>query len=111
VLVIGVNTDESVRRLKGPTRPVNSTLERCRVLAGLSCVDFVTPFGENNPIPLIHHVRPDVYVKGGDYTRETLPEAEVVESYGGALQIVPYIANHSTTGVIERIRKLNTAEQ
>lgn len=104
ILVIGVNTDESVRRLKGPERPVNALLERCRVLAGLSCVDFVTQFGDENPINLIHFVRPDVYVKGGDYTRETLPEAEVVERYGGALRIVPYIADHSTSGVIERIR-------
>ena len=107
ILVIGVNTDESVKRLKGPTRPINNVIERSRVLAGLSCVDFIVPFGENNPINLIHHVRPNVYVKGGDYTRETLPESEVVESYGGELRIVPYIENHSTTGVIERIRKLN----
>jgi D-beta-D-heptose 7-phosphate kinase / D-beta-D-heptose 1-phosphate adenosyltransferase len=110
LLVIGVNTDESVRRLKGPTRPVNTMLERCRVLAGLSCVDFVVPFGEHNPIELIKVVRPDIYAKGGDYTRETLPEAEVVEGLGGELRIVPYIANHSTTSVIERIRKL-TPEQ
>lgn len=107
VLVIGVNTDESVRALKGPQRPVNALIERCRVLAGLSCVDLVSPFGGQNPIPLIHHVRPDVYVKGGDYTRETLPEAAVVEGYGGRLELVPYIANHSTTGVIERIRSLD----
>jgi len=104
ILVIGVNTDESVRQLKGPERPVNTLLERCRVLAGLSCVDFVTQFNDVNPINLIHVVRPDVYVKGGDYTRETLPEAEVVERYGGVLQIVPYIADHSTSSVIERIR-------
>jgi D-beta-D-heptose 7-phosphate kinase/D-beta-D-heptose 1-phosphate adenosyltransferase len=104
ILVIGVNTDESVRRLKGPTRPVNGLLERCRVLAGLSCVDFVVPFGENNPINLVHYVRPDIYVKGGDYTRETLPETAVVESYGGELRLVPYIANHSTSGVIEKIK-------
>lgn len=104
ILVVGVNADESVRRLKGPTRPVNHLLERCRVLAGLSCVDLVAPFAENDPTGLIHHVRPDVYVKGGDYTRETLPEAGVVESYGGELRLVEYIADHSTTGVIERIR-------
>jgi D-beta-D-heptose 7-phosphate kinase / D-beta-D-heptose 1-phosphate adenosyltransferase len=110
ILVIGVNTDESVRRLKGPTRPINGLIERCRVLAGLSCVDFVVPFGEDNPINLVHHVRPDVYVKGGDYTRETLPEAAVVESYGGELRLVAYIANHSTTGVIERIRKMDGAK-
>ncbi len=107
ILVIGVNSDESVQRLKGPTRPVNELMERCRVLGGLSCVDFVVPFGENNPIELIRYVRPNVYVKGGDYTRETLPEAEVVEGYGGELRLVPYIANHSTTGVIERIRKMD----
>ncbi len=106
ILVIGVNSDESVKRLKGENRPINSLIERMRVLSGLSCVDFVTSFGEDNPIDLIHFVRPDVFVKGGDYTRATLPEAEVVEGYGGRLQIVPYIAHHSTTGVIERIRTL-----
>ncbi len=106
ILVIGVNTDGSVKRLKGPTRPINELDERCRVLAGLSCVDFVVPFSEDNPIALIHHVRPDVYVKGGDYTRETLPETEVVEKYGGELRLVQYIADHSTSGVIERIRKM-----
>jgi D-beta-D-heptose 7-phosphate kinase / D-beta-D-heptose 1-phosphate adenosyltransferase len=106
ILVIGVNTDESVHRLKGPERPINSLIERCRVLAGLSCVDFVVPFGESNPINLIRVVKPDVYVKGGDYTRETLPEAEVVESFGGELRILPYQENHSTTSVIERIQSL-----
>ncbi len=107
VLVIGVNSDESVKRLKGPTRPVNHMIERMKVLSGLSCVDFVTCFTEDNPINLIHVVRPDVYVKGGDYTRETLPETEVVERYGGRLEIVNYIANHSTSGVIERIRSMD----
>jgi D-beta-D-heptose 7-phosphate kinase / D-beta-D-heptose 1-phosphate adenosyltransferase len=111
ILVIGVNTDESVHRLKGPERPINSLIERCRVLAGLSCVDYVVPFGESNPIDLIRIVKPDVYVKGGDYTRETLPEAEVVESYGGELRILPYQENHSTTGVIERIRSLKNGSK
>ena len=107
ILVIGVNSDESVKRLKGPARPINALIERCRVLSGLSCVDFVVPFSEDNPIELIHSVRPDVYVKGGDYTRETLPETEVVERYGGELRLVQYIANHSTTSVIERIRQMD----
>lgn len=111
ILVIGVNSDESVKRLKGPTRPVNHMIERMKVLAGLSCVDFVTCFTGDNPIDLIHVVRPDVYVKGGDYTRETLPESEVVERYGGRLEIVNYIANHSTTGVIERIRNMDEQVQ
>jgi D-beta-D-heptose 7-phosphate kinase/D-beta-D-heptose 1-phosphate adenosyltransferase len=104
VLVVGINADASVKRLKGPARPINGELERMRVLAGLSCVDLVSCFSEDNPINLIHIVRPDVYVKGGDYTRETLPEAEVVEQYGGALRLVTYIPDHSTTGVIEKIR-------
>jgi D-beta-D-heptose 7-phosphate kinase/D-beta-D-heptose 1-phosphate adenosyltransferase len=111
ILVVGVNSDESVKKLKGESRPINHVLERCRVLAGLSCVDFVVPFGDLNPIALIHYVKPDIYVKGGDYTRETLPEAEVVESYGGELRLVEYIANHSTTGVIERIRKMTVPKQ
>lgn len=110
ILVIGVNSDESVKRLKGPERPINNLVERCRVLAGLSCVDFVVPFKESNPINLIHSVKPAVYVKGGDYTRETLPEVEVVEGYGGEVRLVQYIENHSTTGVIERIRKLALAD-
>lgn len=105
-LVIGVNSDESVHRLKGLERPINHLMERMRVLAGLSCVDFVVPFSENTPIDLIHVIQPDIYVKGGDYRRETLPEAEIVEQYGGQLRIVPYLPDHSTTSVIERIRKL-----
>ncbi len=106
VLVIGVNTDESVKRLKGSDRPINSLEERLKVLSGLSCVDHVVPFTEDTPMNLIKAIKPDVYVKGGDYTRESLPEASVVEGLGGEVRIVPYIENHSTTGVIERIRKL-----
>jgi D-beta-D-heptose 7-phosphate kinase/D-beta-D-heptose 1-phosphate adenosyltransferase len=109
VLIIGVNTDESVKRLKGADRPINALDERSKVLAGLSCVDFVIPFDEDTPIALIEAIRPDVYVKGGDYTLETLPEAPVVAALGGTVQIVPYVENHSTTGVIERIRQLYTS--
>jgi D-beta-D-heptose 7-phosphate kinase / D-beta-D-heptose 1-phosphate adenosyltransferase len=106
ILVIGVNTDESVQRLKGPERPINSLEERLKVLSGLSCVDYVIPFDEDTPASLIESVQPDIFVKGGDYTRETLPEAEVVERFGGKLRIIPYVENHSTSGVIERIRQL-----
>lgn len=110
ILIIGVNTDESVKRLKGPDRPINALEERCKVLAGLSCVDYVVPFAENTPIHLIEAIQPDIYVKGGDYTPETLPEAPVVEGLGGEVRIVQYVENHSTTGVIQRIRQMYAAK-
>jgi D-beta-D-heptose 7-phosphate kinase/D-beta-D-heptose 1-phosphate adenosyltransferase len=104
VLIVGVNTDESVRRLKGPLRPINSLEDRAQVLAALSCVDQIVPFGENTPCELIEVIRPDVFVKGGDYTRAQLPEAPLVERYGGSVQILPYLENRSTTSMIDRIR-------
>ena len=105
ILVLGVNTDEGVQRLKGPTRPINSLKDRVQVLSGLSSVDYVTAFDEDTPVELIRAIRPDVFVKGGDYTRETLPEAALVEEMGGAVQILPYMEDHSTTGMIARIRE------
>ncbi len=104
VLVVGVNTDESIRKLKGPGRPINALEDRLQVLAALSCVDFVVPFGEPTPHELIRVVRPDVFVKGGDYTRERLPEASLVEEQGGVVRILPMVEDRSTTGMIERIR-------
>jgi D-beta-D-heptose 7-phosphate kinase/D-beta-D-heptose 1-phosphate adenosyltransferase len=106
VLIVGVNTDESVRRRKGPQRPINSLEDRLQVLAGVSSVDYVVPFGEDTPAELLAILKPDVFVKGGDYTRETLPEAQVVESYGGVVQILPYVENRSTTYMIQRIREV-----
>lgn len=110
VLIVGVNTDEGVRRLKGPARPINRLEDRLQVLAALSGVDHVTAFAEDTPINLIRAVRPDVFVKGGDYTRETLPEAPFVEELGGVVQILPYIEDRSTTGIIERIRSKPEAQ-
>lgn len=104
VLVVGVNTDESVRRLKGPERPINGLEDRCEVLEALSCVDLVVPFADPTPERLVRIVRPDVFAKGGDYTRETLPESELVESLGGTVQILPFVEDRSTTGLIERVR-------
>ena len=104
VLIVGVNSDASVRRLKGPERPINTLEDRLKVLAALSFVDHVAAFDEDSPTELIRRIRPDIYVKGGDYTRETLPEAPLVESLGGAVCILPYLAERSTTGLIERIR-------
>ena len=105
VLVVGLNSDESVGRLKGPGRPINTLEDRAEVLAALSCVDHIVPFDEDTPVALIEAVRPDVFVKGGDYTREMLPEAPVVEALGGSVHLLPYVEDRSTTGIIERIRE------
>ncbi|MBX6312692.1 MAG: D-glycero-beta-D-manno-heptose 1-phosphate adenylyltransferase [Isosphaeraceae bacterium] len=104
VLVVGVNSDDGIRRLKGPLRPINALEDRIQVLAALSCVDHIIAFDEDTPCDLIRVVRPDVFVKGGDYTRERLPEAPLVEALGGVVQILPFVADRSTTGIIERIR-------
>jgi D-beta-D-heptose 7-phosphate kinase / D-beta-D-heptose 1-phosphate adenosyltransferase len=103
VLVVALNSDESVRRLKGAARPINTLADRTQVLAGLSSVDLIVPFSEPDPSALIDIVRPDIFVKGGDYSRETLPEAPLVEHLGGLVQILPFVDDRSTTGIIERI--------
>jgi len=105
VLVVGLNSDASVARLKGPERPLTPLEDRAHVLAALSGVDLVVPFEEDTPVELVRAVRPDVFVKGGDYTRELLPEARVVEELGGRVEILPYVEERSTTGLIERIRE------
>jgi D-beta-D-heptose 7-phosphate kinase / D-beta-D-heptose 1-phosphate adenosyltransferase len=105
VLVVGVNTDSGVRRLKGPGRPVNALEDRMEVLAALSCIDHLVPFDEDTPTEVIRAVRPDVFVKGGDYTEAELPEAPVVRELGGVVHILPYVDDRSTTGIIERIRR------
>ena len=104
LLVVGLNSDASVRRLKGQGRPINSLEDRIQVLAALSCIDHIVPFDEDTPVALIAAIRPDVFVKGGDYTRETLPEAALVESLGGTVQLLPLVDDQSTTGIIERVR-------
>ena len=103
-LVIGLNSDDSVRRLKGNGRPINTEDDRAEVLDALRAVDAVTIFDEPTAEALIAMVRPDVYVKGGDYTLETLPEAKIVQEYGGRVEFVPLVEGRSTTNVIERIR-------
>ncbi|MBD0336467.1 MAG: D-glycero-beta-D-manno-heptose 1-phosphate adenylyltransferase [Cyanobacteria bacterium Co-bin13] len=104
VLIVGVNSDESVRQLKGPTRPVNNLADRLTVLAALGCVDYVVPFSDRTPRELIRIIRPDVYAKGGDYTRDTLPETPLIEELGGEVRILPYLDNRSTTNLIQQIR-------
>jgi D-beta-D-heptose 7-phosphate kinase/D-beta-D-heptose 1-phosphate adenosyltransferase len=104
VLVVAVNDDGSVQRLKGPTRPINPLEDRAQVLAALSCVDHIVPFSGDSPTDALRAVRPDVYVKGGDYTYDSLPEAPLVEELGGEVRILPFMEDRSTTGMIDRIR-------
>lgn len=104
ILVVALNDDDSVRRLKGPERPINTLHDRAGVLGALSCVDYVTSFSTDTPIPIIEVLQPDIYVKGGDYTPETLKEAAAVEAYGGQVRILDYVPDYSTTSVVERMR-------
>lgn len=103
VLVVGLNTDASVRGLKGPCRPVTPFADRARVLAGLACVDFVTGFAEPTPLELIRAVAPDVLVKGGDWPVEAIVGREAVEAAGGRVVSLPLLPGYSTTSLIERI--------
>ena len=104
VLIVGVNSDRSVRRLKGAARPINRFEDRVRVLAELSCVDHIVALDDDTATGLIEVARPDLYVKGGDYSRETLPETAAVERHGGEVHILPYLEGLSTTSLIEKIR-------
>ena len=103
-LVVGVNSDASVRRLKGPERPVRNEGERAYVLAALECVDAVTLFEQDTPLELVQALQPDVIVKGGDYSPDTVVGANVVRARGGEVVIIPLTPGHSTTSTIERLR-------
>lgn len=102
-LVVGLNSDASVKRLKGPTRPVNSEEDRARVLGGLGCIGAVVVFDQETPIDLIRRLRPDVLVKGADYTKERVVGASDVESWGGSVLLIDLIEGKSTTGMIRRM--------
>jgi D-beta-D-heptose 7-phosphate kinase/D-beta-D-heptose 1-phosphate adenosyltransferase len=102
-LIVGVNSDESVRRLKGDGRPVMPLAARMQLLASLFFVDGVIAFAEDTPINLITTLRPDVLVKGGDYTEATMVGAPEVRSWGGEVEVVPFVEGYSTTGILEDI--------
>jgi D-beta-D-heptose 7-phosphate kinase/D-beta-D-heptose 1-phosphate adenosyltransferase len=103
-LVVGVNSDASVKRLKGPDRPLRTASERCYVLAALEMVDAVVVFEQDTPLELVAALRPDVLVKGGDYTEASIVGAPEVRSWGGEVVVVPLTPGHSTTSTIERLR-------
>ncbi|HRL23027.1 D-glycero-beta-D-manno-heptose 1-phosphate adenylyltransferase [Alcaligenes sp. SDU_A2] len=104
-LVVGVNADDSVRRLnKGPERPINGEQDRAALLASLACVDAVVIFPEDTPEALIAALRPDLIVKGGDYDMEVLPETALVRSWGGDARAIPFEFQRSTTSLVKRLR-------
>lgn len=108
VLILGVNTDESIKAIKGPGRPINKLLDRMSVLTALSSVDITVPMPEETACQLVELIQPDIYVKGGDYTIKTLPEAKIVLKYGGKIELIPTVEGRSTTGIINKIQKKST---
>ncbi len=106
VLIVGVNSDEQARRLKGEGRPHTPQNERAEIVAGLRCVDLVTIFEEPTVEELLIAIKPDFHAKGTDYTTETVPEREIVRSYGGTVAIVGDAKDHSSTEIIERLSKV-----
>ena len=111
VLVVGLNTDDSVRRLKGRGRPINTLEDRVEILSALDSVDHIVPFGSDTPIDLIAALRPHLYVKGGNYTKESLPETQMVERLAGEVVILPLISDSSTSSIVERIRNGSGTKQ
>lgn len=105
VLLVAVNSDESVRRLKGEGRPLQPESDRAEILASLACVDFVTVFAEATVVPLIEALQPDVHCKGTDYTEESVPERQAVLAHGGRVAIVGDPKDHATSELITRFGK------
>lgn len=103
LLIVAVNADSTARRVKDPRRPIVPEADRAELLAALSCVDYVVVFQEDTAERVVSLLRPDFYAKGGDYDWARLPEAPVVEEYGGRVEILPLEAGHSTTDIIETV--------
>jgi rfaE bifunctional protein nucleotidyltransferase chain/domain len=105
-LIVGLNSDSSARMLdKGSDRPINRENDRAWMLAALESVTLVTSFAERTPVALLAEVRPDIYVKGGDYDIDTLEETRLVRSYGGSAEAIPFRSGYSTTALLDRIRR------
>lgn len=102
-LIVGLNSDRSVKKLKGKTRPLNAEFQRAYVLSNLSCVDFVVIFNEETPYNLINVLKPDILVKGGDWQKDKIVGADVIAKYGGKVIVIPYIEGFSTSKLIRKI--------
>ena len=105
-LIVGVNSDESVRGLKGDGRPVQPLEDRMRILASLISVDYVIGFSESTPEALLSVLQPDVHTKGGDYDVQALPEAKVVQAYGGRIELIQFLDGRSSSGIIRKSQSL-----
>jgi rfaE bifunctional protein nucleotidyltransferase chain/domain len=111
VLIVGVNSDRTVRLLKGSGRPITSEDERSKIVSSLWCVDYVIVFDELTPEAMVSNLKPEVYVKGGDYSVESLPEYNIVKSYGGEVHITKYYQGKSTTSLMKRILNSGTHDK
>lgn len=104
-MIVCLNSDVSVKKIKGPDRPINNENDRAEILCALECVDYVVLFDESSPVDLLCEIKPDVYTKGADYTIETLPEAKPVMQNGGRVEFISFVEGKSTTNVIKKIEE------
>ena len=104
-MIVLLNSDKSVRSIKGPTRPINNEQDRAEVLNALACVDYVVMFDEDSPANLIDEIKPDVYTKGADYTMETLPEADIIRKNNIKVEFIEFVAGKSTTNTINKMKE------
>lgn len=105
VLIVLLNSDKSVKSIKGPTRPINCEDDRAEILCALSVVDYVVLFDEDSPKNLLDEIKPDVYTKGADYTMETLPEADIMRKNGTRVEFISFVEGKSTTNVIKKMKE------
>lgn len=105
ISLVALNSDVSVKKIKGPDRPINNEDDRAEILCALECVDYVVMFDESSPEQLLVEIKPDVHTKGADYTVETLPEAKAIMENGGRIEFISFVEGKSTTNVIEKISK------
>lgn len=103
VLILCLNSDKSVKKIKGPTRPINNENDRAEVITALNSVDYAVIFDEETPENILARIKPDVHVKGGDYTENTLPETKIIKEGGGRVEFVPLVEGRSTTNIINKL--------
>ena len=103
--IVLLNSDKSVKSIKGPTRPINNENDRAEILCAVSCVDYVVLFDEDSPRNLLDEIKPDVYTKGADYTMETLPEADIMRKNGTRVEFIKFVEGKSTTSTIEKMKQ------
>ncbi|RAP33524.1 D-glycero-beta-D-manno-heptose 1-phosphate adenylyltransferase [Candidatus Marinamargulisbacteria bacterium SCGC AG-410-N11] len=107
ILIVAVNSDESIQRIKGTSRPIICQEHRISVLNALNMIDYLIMFDTDTPIPIIESIQPDIHVKGGDYTEDELPESTIIREYGGSIKILPLVPDLSTSKIIEKIIKIS----